>query len=189
MEYMSSAIGNRIRSEREKAKLSQEELCRQISVSRSTLSACENGKKILQLGDMLKLCKIFDCELGHLLYEHDCKTRMDTDIQIETGLTESAIMYLRSLNSTALADEGVKTVLWFLNSLIEERYTLEELASYADRYEYIKNHAGQPSEENLYVTYEDGAELITPFEASELKLMQCSDSIKMFVREIKREVS
>lgn len=187
MEYNYCRIGQKLREEREKAGLSQDELVSQINVSRNTLSACENGKKMLQLGDMLKLCSIFDCELGYLLCEHDCKTRTRADVQEETGLTESAIMCLRELTTAALMDEKAETVLWFLNRLIEEKYTLEELASCADRYEYIKRHAGPPSEDNVYVSFADGAERITPLEASELKLMRCSDYIKDFVKSIKRE--
>ena len=44
-----------------------------------------------QFEDMLKMCEVFDCELGYLLGEFDCKTREATDIQAKTGLSEKAI--------------------------------------------------------------------------------------------------
>lgn len=42
-----------------------------------------------QFEDMLKMCEVFDCELGYLLGEFNCKTREATDIQAKTDYLKS----------------------------------------------------------------------------------------------------
>ena len=45
------------------------------------------------------LCKIFRCELGYLLCEFDDKTKQITDIQLVTGLSDTAIRRLFNLRT------------------------------------------------------------------------------------------
>lgn len=42
------------------------------------------------------MCDLFNCELGYLLGEYNCKTRATTDIQAATGLSERAIDRLQN---------------------------------------------------------------------------------------------
>lgn len=103
MKYNYKEIGKRIKSERENIRLSQDGLIdalkeHGISVGRNTISAIENGRTNHYDADLLfALCKLFNCELGYLLCEYDCKTGRDTDICRETGLTEGAVSVLRDL--------------------------------------------------------------------------------------------
>jgi len=62
------------------------------------LGRWEKGAAKPELDDLVSLCKVFGCEIGYLLGEHDCKTRSTTDIQAETGLSEGAIAELRRYN-------------------------------------------------------------------------------------------
>lgn len=61
----------------------------------NTISSWENGKTLPELKYLLRMCDLFDCELGYLLCEFDTKTRAATDIQKETGLSEKAITILK----------------------------------------------------------------------------------------------
>jgi len=90
MQYDGERIANRIKAERKALKWSQEVLANTLYVNRNTVIAWEKGR-IPSLADMLHMCKLFDCELSYLLCEYDCKTRIATDIQETTGLSETAI--------------------------------------------------------------------------------------------------
>lgn len=98
MEYNWKAIGKRIKDERVKLSLSQDQLIEKIGFSsRQLLSRWERGTSTPSLYDLLNLCKIFKCELGYLLCEYDCKTREKTDIHAVTGLSEKSIELLKIL--------------------------------------------------------------------------------------------
>ena len=95
--YEWKKIGERIKHEREKLSFSQEELGEKVFVSRQLLSKWEKEKACPTLENLTALCNIFDCEIGYLLCEYNCKTREATDIQSETGLSEKAILVLSRL--------------------------------------------------------------------------------------------
>ncbi len=103
--YDFQKIGNRIFEERKKANLSQVELAGEIGIARQTLSKWERGEAVNPgIDALIKLCKVFDCEMGYLMCEYDCKTRIAADIHEETGLDEKAIMELHK--STRFLDEN-----------------------------------------------------------------------------------
>lgn len=102
MQYDWKKIGERLKSEREALKLSMDELASEIHTTRQTISKWEKGTSVeITLNMLLELCRVFDCELGYLLCEYDCKTRAATDISQQTGLSEEAVKNLCSLNDTA----------------------------------------------------------------------------------------
>lgn len=120
MDYKMDEIGKRIKFERKKIGLSQDELLERlkndfgIAMNRKSLSGIENGKqpgRDLRLDFVFALCKIFDCEMGYLLGEYDCRTGRITDIQKETRLSEKAVIRLLE------EDENEIVVL---NCLLEE---------------------------------------------------------------------
>lgn len=102
-------IGVRIKSERQNMKWSQSQLIellkeKKIFIGRNTLSQIENGThdfNNFSLGLLIALCgkDFFNCEIGYLLCEYDCKTRRNADISKETGLTDDAINALRTLHT------------------------------------------------------------------------------------------
>lgn len=117
MKYNWKEIGKRIKSERKKKNLTQQELANKLyngEKVRQTIGAWERGEKFPQFGDFTLMCEIFECEVGYLLCEYPCKTRNATDIQAVTGLSEKAIKKLQSIKFYKLEDE-----LNILNSLIE----------------------------------------------------------------------
>jgi len=115
MKYNHEITGQIIKRERNAAGKSQSELCSDLKenynfhITRKTLSAIENGKYYSYNCDLLySLCEIFNCEMGYLLGEYECKTGRNTDIKKETGLNESAIEKLSKMqfinNANGLSD-------------------------------------------------------------------------------------
>lgn len=96
------AIGNRIRDNRRRLKLSQEKLLEVLEnkphFGRNTLSDLENGKPeafaAVNLSQLDALCELFGCSIGHLLGEYDNKSADSKLVHDFTGLSESAIDYL-----------------------------------------------------------------------------------------------
>ena len=80
--------------------------------TRKTIASWEKGNPIPPLDTLLKMCEIFDCELGYLLCEHDTKTRAAADIQSEIGLSESSINILRTanINRTSESDHAIDKI-------------------------------------------------------------------------------
>ena len=91
-------IGERIRQQRiEAGYKTQSAFAEALGLqydSRQSVGAWEQGKRLPPLNILLKMCELFDCEIGFLLYEYDCKTREETDISAATGLSEKAIRRL-----------------------------------------------------------------------------------------------
>ena len=100
-------IGNRIKTARKEMKLTQAELADKLSLtssSRQTIGEWEKGKLRPHLDYMLRMCEIFECELGYLLCEFDCKTRTATDITEATGLSEDAVKKLIIFNKSSISE-------------------------------------------------------------------------------------
>ena len=97
-------IGERIRDERKQNNLTQDELIdllrdKQIPVGRNTLSAMENGiKEKFSFKVLYGLADIFQCQIGYLLREYDCRTQSNADISEATGLSDNAINTLKKVS-------------------------------------------------------------------------------------------
>ena len=94
MRYDQRKIAARIKAEREAERFTKEELAKSLNVNRNTITAWERDDdkgRIPPLDDLLRMCDLFKCELGYLLGEYDCKTRVATDIQAKIGFSEKAI--------------------------------------------------------------------------------------------------
>ena len=77
MKYNAKAIGQRIKNERQTLSLTQGDFAKNRIIwgISATIGKWENGKLLPQFEDMLKMCEVFDCELGYLLGEFDCKNQ------------------------------------------------------------------------------------------------------------------
>lgn len=96
-------IGNRIRLERERNEMSKEKLGSLIGTTRQTIARWERGEGVeVTLNMLLRLCNIFECDIGYLLCEYDCKTRVITDLQEETGLSVLAATNLEVVSNAPL---------------------------------------------------------------------------------------
>lgn len=126
MNYSIEKIGSRIKAERKALGLSQGELaekCNLSASSRQTVGAWEQGNLLPSVPDLLRLCSLFDCELGYLLGEYDRKTKQTTDIFLETGLSADAVSSLLCLSERERA---------FVDALLSSRSDLYFIAAAFD---------------------------------------------------------
>ncbi len=95
MVYDFIKVGKRIKEERKrlpKGERSQEKFSETIGISKPTLCRIEKGQDSeCFFNALLRMCEIFDCEIGYLLCEYDTKKREYTDIIDYTGLSSYAI--------------------------------------------------------------------------------------------------
>lgn len=144
IKYDLAAIGERISKERSKIGKSMEEIAVMVGTTRQSISKWEKGQGSPGIYDFLKLCDIFNCELGYLLCEegYTCKTRKATDIQAAIGLSEDSII---SLTEIAENQKYSAVILKFLNDLLD----YSELPSIAIAYEQLKAGVHKEQEYNI----------------------------------------
>lgn len=125
-------LGARIKMERTRMGLTQAALMEKIGRSPESyrvLGRWEKGRVRPEFSDMVELCRVFSCELGYLLGEHDCKTRAATDIRAETGLSEGAIQRLRAMRKDARFME-LSIISLLINETNEADAVLQEVFDY-----------------------------------------------------------
>lgn len=142
--YDPVAIGSRIGEERKAIGWSMEAVATHIGTTRQSISKWENGQGEPTVYDLLRLCNLFDCDLGYLLCEegYSCKTRKATDIKAATGLSEYSII---SLADIAGDQKFGATTLRFLDDLLD----YSELPYIAIAYEQLKDGAHKGQEYNI----------------------------------------
>lgn len=101
MEYSKEVVGNIIKAEREKIGLSQSDLGKKISVVGKQVSNYEHGKLFPPIDVLLKLCSVFDCELGYLLGEKQyAKGTKERTISADyLGLSEKSVEIIHDITS------------------------------------------------------------------------------------------
>jgi len=105
-----SLIGERIKAERKALKFTQTELSQKIGIgegNRGNFTDWENGRSLPDLQIMLALCEVFDCDLEWLLCNpaYTCKTKVTTDIQAATGISEEAIKVIKEVTNPKRVDK------------------------------------------------------------------------------------
>lgn len=119
MVYDSKKIGERIRKERKKAGVNQSDFAEMMGLadkSRQTVMKWERGEIIPDIKKLFKMCEIFNCELGYLLCEYDCKNKVSSDVRAVTGLSEKAVMTLHKIKIS-----DIRGVISALNGIIEHQ--------------------------------------------------------------------
>lgn len=92
-------IGQRIKDERKRLKLTQDKLAARVStaegnhdtIGQSTVSSWEKGDTLPPIGRLIILAHIFDCDIAYLLGDIKSRKWEHTDINHYTGLTYKAI--------------------------------------------------------------------------------------------------
>lgn len=109
-----NVIGERLKEARKSMGYSLEYVAEACDIQQyQTVSKWESGNTTPKLEKLLTLCELYGCDLGYFIGEYDCKTRKNTDIKAETGLSEASINQLR-------ADKAFKSSrIQALNALIE----------------------------------------------------------------------
>lgn len=102
MKYEAKEIGKRIRDLREKRKWTQLKLGKVINVSGKQVSNYERGTPIPPIDVLIKLCDVFDCELGFILGEESYSegTKLRTVISDTIGLSSESIEALEKITGT-----------------------------------------------------------------------------------------
>lgn len=139
MRYNYETIGKIIQKERKAVGFSShEKFCEYLrtkygySIKRETLGKIEKGKTTHYDCELLYiLCDIFNCEMGYLLGEYDCKSGRNTDIQKEIGINEAAIDLLSSMYYENSAS-GFTDVLTLLINNPNFKYFLSLISNNAD---------------------------------------------------------
>lgn len=139
MIYDLKAIGKRIKKERiESGFKNQGAFAKEMNYSqesRQTVANWENGKTMPCLEDMLKMCELFDCELGYLLCEFDNKTRQTTDVCKALGISNEAEEKLKKIKNSYY-----KETMITLSKMIESKHFLELLKMlHLYRFNFNKN--------------------------------------------------
>lgn len=113
MKYKPEKIGNIIRAERKKHKMSQEELAKKLYITVKQVSNYENNKLIPPMDNLLEICNIFDCEMGYILGEKDYSqgTKLKTIVTNKTGLNVEAINAILQITGT-----GRECIDWGYNA-------------------------------------------------------------------------
>lgn len=141
MEYNFIKIGKRLKKERKAAGFkSHDALSNYIRehnyrcFTRQTIAKWEQGKELPPLDVLCTLCIPFNCEVGYLLCEYDCKTRIETDIQLETGLSRESVERLRyfiqkkprcvNILNQLLTSLNFENLLWHLDIFMDAYKTL-----------------------------------------------------------------
>ncbi len=89
---------------REEAGLTQASLTKQLKAQgivshKHTIENWEQGRNAPSLHTLMKLTEFYDCDLDYLTGRIDCKTHDLQFIHDQTGLTEDAILKIKSLNA------------------------------------------------------------------------------------------
>lgn len=111
-----SVIGARLKEARTAKGYSLEQVAEACQIQQyQTVSSWEHENTVPSLEKLLLLCKLYDCDIGYIIGEYDCKTRINTDIQAETGLSETVINQLRE----RILYQYQLTSIQALNSILE----------------------------------------------------------------------
>lgn len=160
MKYNTKAIGKRIREERIAAGFkTQGQFAEKMNYSfesRQTVARWESGKVQPCLDDLLKMCEIFNCELGYLLCEYDCKTRTSTDICEAINISEEALD-----NLTKIKSSNFREILHTFSKIIENEKFFELLCA-------IHCHIAQIKHGNINLNNESCQNIA--------KYLNCNDS-------------
>lgn len=128
MTYRIDVTARRIKEAREASGYTLAQVAESCGVQQyQTISKWEKGNTVPSLENLLKLCGLFNCELGYLLGEHEGRTRAATDIHEMTGLSFRAIDELERMKKG-----NQYFALQSLNALLEEQMcnTLDLMGQY-----------------------------------------------------------
>lgn len=147
MKYNFVKIGERLKKERKAAGFKSHDALKENitdnnyrSFTRQTIAKWEKGKEMPPLDVLCSLCIPFQCEIGYLLCEYDCKTREHTDIQKATGLTEQAIESIQHMWLKTLTKDERSLAVWNDSPDVPEMQYRTALSSLNDLREYWSKH-------------------------------------------------
>lgn len=100
----SNVFGERLRSLRDAAGMTQADLADAIQSGMTTIRRWEKGQTVPDVRQLQQLCELFDCEPGYFLGMQDAPKRADADVMKYTGLSEETVKELHELKGDYLKD-------------------------------------------------------------------------------------
>ena len=107
--------------------MTQIDLSIKSGINPKTLSSYENGRTEPNLGEVVKLCKVFDCSISHLT---GTKEREPGDITMEDIMFKLATLDITKLEQI---EDHIKTLI--INQKEIERMTVEKARMEAEKAE------------------------------------------------------
>lgn len=125
-----SAFHVKLKQRRKELGFTQDKLAEELGVSTKTVKNWENeifNHSGMELGNVIRLCKVLNCDISYFLTDQALPTKEETDIQSLTGLN--------SIASARLSRLGEKNYVYIhcaLNELLsfEGMYVLEKIGMY-----------------------------------------------------------
>jgi len=154
MNDFNQKLGMKIKKIRDQLQISQEKLAEILSISRSSLSQIENGKRELKSCELVEISKAFNCSIDELLdlkkepsiniSQDDAGLNASSEIRInvpQKNLVKFKEVLLYILNKVGSKPNIGETVLYKLLYFIDfdfyEKYEEQLIGA-----SYIKNHYG-----------------------------------------------
>jgi len=135
--YTRQKIAKRLHHERIRANLSLDRLSEITGYSKPTVQRWEKGWKegtgenvIPTLDQLLDLCTLYECSPSYLLCEHDTRTRVGFDAELQLGLTEDSIKTFQQdviFQLNTLRTDPATTFMCFLNFLLKNMSTIRDV--------------------------------------------------------------
>ncbi len=202
MTYKSADIGARIRQEREnfpkehrkRKGISQSELAQRLGYAadyRQLVANWESGAKLPSLEDLVKLCELFECEMGYLLCQPDyiLKTGRKTDIQKATGLSKESVNAISNLDFVV----GNRHFAEFENGTLSSRHILSQIiADDRMRQVLIASKQAKTLKYSLQkkvepdVDAEDFSQALFTLNEMNMVALRPDDSVKFYIQEAGR---
>jgi len=150
-------IGERIREERIALGLKQPDFALALGLeeeSRQSVTKWENGYNVPSFKILIKMCELFDCEIGYLLCEDGYigRTRAETDFQKATGLSKRAVQKLFMFRKRSKGIDSFSSLNFYIDEIIEHD-------EFSELLETIKKHVWGFNENN-YSIHNENPEVI-----------------------------
>lgn len=125
-----SAFHVKLKRRRKELGFTQEKLAEELGVTSKTVKNWENeifNHSGMKLENVIRLCKVLNCDISYFLTDQTLPTKEETDIQSFTGLNSIA-----SARLSRLGEQNYVGIRCALNELLsfEGMYVLEKIGMY-----------------------------------------------------------
>lgn len=127
-------VGNRLTELRKNKGLTQEQVAKEISMNRTSLTRYENGERVPKANELISLSKLYNTTIDYILTGVSAENK---SINEQTGLSDTTIERLKKFNNIPKNNSiDNKNFLPSLNLIINSKYAIFLLS---EIYRYITN--------------------------------------------------
>ena len=116
MENFKRTFGDRLKQERKKLDMRQEDLAKKLGMTTATVRNWEQGRTWPEMPDFIRLCALFQCDADYLAGRIKQKTHDLTFLCAETGLSPEAIERLAEIKNGPFGGNDLDIVSKILTS-------------------------------------------------------------------------